>query len=246
MGSLPWGDLKEAHPYAFEHASNIFSLAGMNYQVCNGGIEQYFGNTYNEARKPYHEHDVERYDLDAQKEYFAYLVRFAKDVYPERVAENAALEAACSAFRELWLEKDAENWEDIVCEEDEYIIDDDGDEIPNPDYFEEYEEMVGQEDVLHGDTGFDDLYYKANDYLEELLELQSQLCCKQLVLEVSKDMNHEEDLMCKLRAVLPESAFPKRSLSEQIQSAAARQVGVLNEGRDQLKGIDITPSESRQ
>lgn len=223
LGTIPWSIFKDAHPQSFEHASKIFSLANMDYQVCNGGIGQYFGNSYHTAREPFHENDVARYDIDVQKAYFSDIVSFAKALYPERVSENASLEAACAAFQELAYEESVEFTETIECDEDEYIYDENLDEyVLNPDYFEPYDETT-YEDVIHGDEGFDDIFYAANDYLEELLELQSQLCCKKLVLEVDKNMGRESELMGELKGILPSNAFAKRSLSEQIQSASSRQ-----------------------
>lgn len=225
LWELPWGQLKDKHPDRFADASKICSILNMNYQVCNGGIGQYFFNGYHEYRGPYSEHDVEQYALDAQKEYFSELVKFAQAVYPDREEENAALAKACERFQELWFEEDAELIETIYCDEDEYIHDDDLDEdVPNPDYFEPYDETYN-EDVVHGEEGFDDIYYNGNDYLEELVELQAQLCCKSLVLEVEHTVTSHNEMLSSLKETLPASAFRKPSLNDRIQDASARSGG---------------------
>lgn len=239
LGNIPWGALKKEHPEQFEHASKLFSLANMDYQVCNGGIQQYFDNCYHEHRAPFDENDVERVDIDAQKEYFTEVVSFAKVAFPDREGENAALETACKAFQELWFEEDAAVTETIECDEDEYIWDDDlQEEVPNPDYFEPYDE-TNYEDVIHGDCGFDDTFYAANDYLEELLELQAQLCCKTLAREAELDAGKESDITKDLKTILPESAFFKPSLNERIQSAAGK--GAVDDSGRQSQAMEMMP-----
>lgn len=222
MWDIPWGNVKEAYPERFEHASKISSLINMNYQICNGGIGQYFFNGYHEARDPFSEHDVAQLDIDVQKEFFEEMVKFAMDVFPDRLHEAASLDTARRAFQDLWYEENAEVTEEIYCDEDEYIFDEDlGEEVPNPDYFEPYDEIT-HENVIHGDNGFDGIYYDANDYLEELLEIQAQLCCKQLALQVEKNKNKCPELFSALKEVLPDSAFLKPSLSDKIKGASAR------------------------
>ena len=219
LGSLPWGKLKDLYFNYFAHASEIFSLVNMNYQVCNGGIAQYFDNGYHEQRDPFSENDVERCGIDDQKRFFSEVLDFAQTVYPERQSENDALSRACKAFAGLEFEEDAVCFETVVCDEDEEIWDDElEDYVPNPDYFEPYEESYN-EDVIHGADGFDDLYYKANDYLEELLELEAQFCCKGLIREVERDHNAEKGLLESLKALAPTVTEEKLSLEDQIKMA---------------------------
>lgn len=219
LGELPWGQLKQTYPERFEDAGKIFSLASMDYQVCNGGIAQYFDNRYHEERDPFSEHDVFRYDFSVQQEFFKECVEFAQKVFPQRADENSALDVAFKAFSKLSYEENAQVTELIECDEDEYIFDDElGEEVENPDWFEPYEDTT-YEDVIHDGEGFDDIFYAANDYLEELLELQAQLCCKILALDVQKHMDAQPDLLATLKEILPDSAFRKPALSEQIQTA---------------------------
>lgn len=244
LGEVPWGIVKGAHPERFEHASKIISLCNMDYQTCNGGIGQYFFNHYHEAREPFHTDDVTRVDLDAQKAFFSDVVNFAKSVYPDRAAENAALEKACDAFQELWYEEDAEGVETIYCDEDETIWDEDlEEEVPNPDYFEPYDEII-REDVIHNDNGFDDIFYAANDYLEELLELQAQLCSKKLILEVTRDPAKQSEIQDALKSVFPASAFAKPSLSDQIQSASDRQSSSRSDNQQPVKMMPMPGTTS--
>lgn len=231
LGNVPWGIVKEQYPERFEHASKIFSLVNMDYQVCNGGIGQYFFNHYHEPREPFTDNDVERVGIEEQKGFFYDVLSFAKSVYPDRAEENGALEKAYDAFDELRYEENAVVMETVYCEEDEYIWDDELEEdVLNPDYFEPYDEPA-YEDVIHGEDGFDDIFYEANDYLEEMLELQAQFCCKKLVLEAEKCPGLLIAIKDALKEVLPANTFVKPSLSEQIQSAAVRQAG--NGGHEQ-------------
>lgn len=220
LADVPWGKLKEALPGNYEDAGRLFSLVSMNYQVCNGGIFQYFDNHYHVARDANSEHDVERYDLDTQKKTFAEYVEFAEAVYPERVSENQALADACAAFQKLWLEEDAEIVETVYCDEDEYIWDDElEEEVENPDYFEEYDE-VSYEDVIHGDDGFDDIFHEANAYFEEIIELRAQLCCKELVRAAEREWL-DPVLREELKGIFPGNGSCLPSLDAQIEDAEA-------------------------
>lgn len=222
LGSLPWGTLNDPFFDQYDAASSLFSLINMNYQVCNGGISQYFFNGYHEAREPFSDNDVERYDIDDQKRDFKDLVDFGRSVFPERIDENYALAVAARAFQDLWFEENVAFTETIYCEEDEFIYDDELDEeVENPDYFEPYDEEY-YEDVIHGDNNFDETFYKANGYMEELFELRAQYICKDLIREVEKNKDKYPEMYQALRDALPKSAFlhvNKPSLDNLIQSA---------------------------
>lgn len=233
LSNIPWGRLKEVTPDLYKDACCLFSMMQMDYQICNGGIDQYFLNRYNEGFDPRNPDDGELYDFDEQKCTFSDYVKFAQEVFPDREAENQALLRACKAFQELDFEEDAEIFETVYCYEEEYIYDEDLDEeVPNPDYFEPYDEVY-HEDVIHNDNGFDNIFYAANDYLEEIFELHAQLYCKQLVLELNKAHNIEPALLHTILDNMPASAFRKPSLDQQIQMAeskvAAGSSGMANE-----------------
>ena len=209
LGTLPWSVLKDSHPQVYDDACRLFSLLHMDYQVCNGGIGQYFYNRYHQAREPYHADDVALYNIDAQKEDFLQLAAFARELYPERQTENEFLRASASAFEKLWMEEHAEVIETIYCDEDPVMWDPELEEdVENPDYFEPYDETT-YEDVIHGDDGFDEIFYQSNDYMEELLELRAQVICKQLVREVEHAQS--TDLLNILRDAFPASAFVNQS-----------------------------------
>ena len=228
LGDLPWGTLKDTCFEAYVAASTLFSLVNMDYQVCNGGISQYFFNGYHKERAPYSTHDVEAYDLETQKTAFMDLVKFAEALFPDRVDENAALKRAATAFRGLSYEEDAEVYETVYCDEDEYIFDEEsGEEIENPDYFEPYDELT-HENVIHGDNNFDDIFYDANEYLEELLELSAQHICKTLARDIDKYMSEAPEVGNVLKEHLPAAAFKKPSLATQIGSAASRAEAAVN------------------
>lgn len=237
LGNIPWSKVKDIRPEAFEKAGRLFSLMNMDYQVCNGGIGQYFLNGYDEARDPFHENDVMGYDIDAQKEAFHELVAFGREIFPDRTDENDTLAKAASAFQEVHIERDAELYETIYCDEDQYIEDEEtGETIENPDYFEPYEEMY-HEDVIHGDVAFEDIFYDASDYMEELMELYAQAQCKLLARSTHDFSKDHFQALEALKGVLPESAFKKPSLQTLVQNAMSRANSTPEEDRSVQKDM---------
>lgn len=229
LGDFPWSILKEEYFQGYDNVCRLYSLLNMDYQVCNGGIEQYFGNRYHEPREPHHDDDIALYGIDEQKKDFKRVVAFAREVYPERIAENDTLAKACAAFEVLWLEENAESFETIYCEEDEYIIDPEtGEEMENPDYFEPYEETI-HEDVIHEYAGFNETFFNASNYLEELLEMRAQFLCKLFARDIELHAAQHPEIAQKMRKILPTQAFnasagsfPRDQLSLRIQDASLR------------------------
>lgn len=84
----------------FHEVSALSSVISMDYQICNGGLSQYFSNGYDRYRKPYHEQDVEHLDKDAQCDMLVELGKFAREVFPERVIERQDLLAMQEDLRE--------------------------------------------------------------------------------------------------------------------------------------------------
>lgn len=224
LGELPYSRLKDDYFQGYVNVCNLFSLSHMDYQVCNGGIEQYFFNRYHENRAAKHEDDVELYGIDRQKGAFMDLVAFGAEIFPERTEDNANLLAAAYAFKNLSFEEDAECYETIYCDEDRYILDEEtGEEIENPDYFEPYDEKC-YEDVIHGGDGFNDVFYRACDYMEELMELRAQFYCKLFARDVERHANENPELAVQLRSILPAKAFPSpdTSFNEKLRNAKDR------------------------
>lgn len=188
LGELPWGAIQKYCPDSFNEACHLFSLMKMNYQVCNGGIDQYFYNRYHEPRDPYYKDDVALVDKAGQEVAFANLVAFAKAIYPEKADLNAKLALACSEFQRVTYEEDVPTIETIYSDEPEYIEDpDDPDlEIPNPDYEEPYDETV-YENVITNQEPFENAHYDVLEYLEEVLELRAQYIFKAL----DRDLENE-------------------------------------------------------
>lgn len=237
LDEFPWSLLKEEYYQGYDNACRLYSLLNMDYQVCNGGIAQYFGNRYHEKRDAYHDDDVFLYGIDEQKKDFKRLVSFALAVYPERTEENEKLSKACDAFAQLWFEEEAESFETIYCEEEEYIIDPEtGEETENPEYFEPYEETI-YEDIIHGQNGFDHTFFDASDYLEALLELRAQFLCKRFTLDIERHKAQHPALTQKMREILPPAAYDNhvpeqtcRSIEDQIQKAAGQASQAPNTG----------------
>lgn len=97
-------------PTRFHEVSALSSVINMDYQICNGGIEQYVFNGYHEYRAPYSDDDVAQLDLNQQFIMLCRLVAFGGDVFPgmdknEAVSARAgtstatAMSALCASPR---------------------------------------------------------------------------------------------------------------------------------------------------
>lgn len=162
----------------FDRVSSLNSVMNMNYQICNGGIEQYFFNRYDKYRAPMSDEDVAQVDKEKQCEMLDTLMSFAIEVFPENEDENRKLENVIRQFKEIYVEN-VEQFETIYSDEDEEIWSEEiEDWIINPRYEEPYEAFVGHEDELFNAENFDDNYYEINSYLEMLMEGYAQYLCK--------------------------------------------------------------------
>lgn len=142
----------------FETMSALNSVANMNYQICNGGLDQYYFNGYDRERAPFNADDVKQLDKDAQAEMLRELYAFGKTVFPERELDNERLDRIISDFEGAYYEEIEEVWYD-------------DDESEDGGYYEE-------EGGLCAPWGFDDRYYEVNDYLEVLIEMYAQYLIK--------------------------------------------------------------------
>ena len=78
-------------PTRFHEVSALSSVINMDYQICNGGIEQYVFNGYHEYRAPYSDDDVAQLDLNQQFIMLCRLVAFGGDVFPGMDKNEAVL-----------------------------------------------------------------------------------------------------------------------------------------------------------
>jgi len=162
----------------FAQISSLNSVMNMNYQICNGGIEQYFFNRYDKYRAPMSDEDVAQVDKEKQCEMLDTLMSFAIEVFPENEEENRKLENVIRQFKEIYVEN-VEQFETIYSDEDEEIWNEEiEDWVINPRYEEPYEAFVGHEDELFNAENFDDRFYEINSYLELLMEGYAQYLCK--------------------------------------------------------------------
>ena len=147
-------------PEQFEAMSALNSVANMNYQICNGGLCQYFDNGYDRERAPFNADDVKQLDKEAQVEMLRELHSFGKAVFPERELDTERLDRIISDFDNSYYEEIKEVWYD-------------DDESEDGGYYEE-------EGGLCAPWGFDDRYYEVNDYLETLIESYAQYLDKSI------------------------------------------------------------------
>lgn len=97
-------------PTQFHEVSALSSVINMDYQICNGGLSQYFCNGYDRYCKPCHEQDMEQLGKDAQCDMLVELGTFAREVFPEGVVERQELLAMQEDLREAE-EDDEEEYE---------------------------------------------------------------------------------------------------------------------------------------
>lgn len=101
-------------PTRFHEVSALSSVINMDYQICNGGIEQYVFNGYHEYRAPYSDDDVAQLDLNQQFIMLCRLVAFGGDVFPGMDKNEAVLRWARN-FHHL-------DWESLLDgDEDGYV-----------------------------------------------------------------------------------------------------------------------------
>lgn len=135
----------------FEAMSALNSVANMNYQIC--GLDQYYFNGYDRERTPFNADDVKQLDKNAQVRMLHELQAFGLTVFPEKELENERLDRIIAEFDEAFYEEPTWSWDD---EED----------------CDEYD------DGLCVAYGFDERYYKVNDYLEAVIEAYAQYLIK--------------------------------------------------------------------
>ena len=182
-------DLK---PEQFDEINKLWSVVKMNYQICNGGIHQYFGNGYDEHYLS-DDNELEIFDKDEQVKMLQKLYGFAAQVLPENLVENSKLFRIIEFFDSLEYEESVPQYGTVECDEDEEIWDADlEDYVPNPDYEEPYEDIVDYEDEVRTRNSafkdwsndvsdkFDKEYYDINEYLEKLVELYAQFIEKSI------------------------------------------------------------------
>lgn len=183
-------------PEHFDAINKLWSVAKMDYQICNGGIWQYYYNGYDEEWVS-DDGETVVWDKDSQVEMLQELSLFGNELFPENKVLNSKFNYIINAFASLYIEKDVPLYETIYCDDDKELWDDDlEDWVENPDYFEPYEEHVGHEDEMHSRDNviypddFDTKYYEVNDYLEQLIELYAQYLDKCIEKEKSVSLDN--------------------------------------------------------
>lgn len=75
----------------------FWTLCKMNYQICNGGVEQWYYNGYADGRSATHEGDCELFDKEEINNIFSnFLVPFVNEVFPEYKEQMFELASAWS------------------------------------------------------------------------------------------------------------------------------------------------------
>lgn len=170
-------DLSQEH---FDAINKLWSVAKMNYQICNGGIWQYYYNGFDEEWIS-EDGETVTWDKESQVEMLQELASFGSELFPENKILNSRFEFIIKAFESLYIEKEVPQYETIYSNESKLVWDDTFQVwVENENYFEPYEECVGNEDEMYSRDSvifpddFDTKYYEVNDYLEQLVELYAQ------------------------------------------------------------------------
>ena len=170
-------DLSSEH---FDAINKLWSVAKMNYQICNGGIWQYYYNGFDEQWTS-DDGETVIWDKEGQVDMLRELSSFGEVIFPQNSELNSKFDNIINAFESLYIERNVPQYDTIYCDEDKELWDDDlEDWVENENYFEPYEECVGYEDDMHSRDNviwpddFDKQYYEVNDYLEQLIELYAQ------------------------------------------------------------------------
>ena len=184
-------------PALFDEINKLWSVVKMNYQICNGGIHQYYVNGYDNHYVS-EDREVEIFDKDEQVKMLQKLYGVAIQVFPDNLVENSKLFRIIEFFDSLEYEESVPQYGTIECEEDEEIWDEELEEyVPNPDYFEPYEDVVDHEDEVRTTSSafkdysddvsrkFDKEYYDINGYLERLVEVYAQFLEKSIQKELA-------------------------------------------------------------
>lgn len=176
-------------PEQFDEINKLYSVVKMNYQICNGGIHQYFGNHFDESWKS-EDGETEIWDKDAQVVMLQKLYGFACKVLPDNLAENSRFFRIIEFFDALEYEANVPQYGTVECDEDEEIWDEElEDYVPNPDYEEPHEDIVDYEDEVRSRNSsfdlcdFDQDYYDINEYIEKVIELYAQYLDKSIEKE---------------------------------------------------------------
>lgn len=96
----------------FGDISRLNSVANLDYQVCNGGVAQYFDNGYDCYREPYNEQDVAHFGKSEQVSQLQALARFGESVFPEKALENSTIDPERFGGRS----SDETSRRDLACE----------------------------------------------------------------------------------------------------------------------------------
>lgn len=98
MDSLRSIDKNSLSHAQFGDISRLNSVANLDYQVCNGGVAQYFDNGYDCYREPYNEQDVAHFGKSEQVSQLQALARFGESVFPEKALENSNIRHIADAL----------------------------------------------------------------------------------------------------------------------------------------------------
>ena len=99
MDSLLSIDKNSLSHAQFGDISRLNSVANLDYQVCNGGVAQYFDNGYDCYREPYNEQDVAHFGKSEQVSQLQALARFGESFEFEEF--DKCFHASCGYLESL-------------------------------------------------------------------------------------------------------------------------------------------------
>lgn len=133
----------------------LLTLQKMNYQIQNGGFEQYYANGYHKYRSGYNIGDLSLLDIGQQIMFFGKMIDFVQT----DVAKKDVIDDMIAVLILFTVMPDRiEEYEELSDEEKEYTF-------------------------IEVSDAFDTAWYKISDTIEWAIELYAQFLCKRLEVE---------------------------------------------------------------
>lgn len=104
----------------FSLVSRVFSVVHRHYQICNGGISQYYFNEYHKPRPPYRPGDCAIVGIDAQKNFLnGELYDFARVVLTKPELQEYELFLECTNRPCPKSDRGRDSWDNLYFEHDD-------------------------------------------------------------------------------------------------------------------------------
>ena len=149
-------DCSKVSPDVFEEISNVFTFSSANYQICNGGVRQYYDNGYADGIDPYNLSDCRIYTKRGLVKFInSSIVLMAEAVFGVDSKQVSVLKELNSLLEGVYQESNDRDYNDPY---DEDCADDDG--------------------YVYGAEPLEDLWYDNTDLIESMIEMDAEYVYK--------------------------------------------------------------------